>query len=79
MKVSLVSPYPDITNYGSRTLSAVLRGAGHDTTFICMPDFAGDGERARELGTLDKLDRFEARIEGMTGANGGAAAPSAAK
>ena len=46
MKVSLVSPYPDITNYGLRTLSAVLREAGHDTTFICMPDFAGDGESA---------------------------------
>ena len=46
MKVSLVSPYPDIANYGLRTLSAVLREAGHDTTFICMPDFAGDGESA---------------------------------
>ena len=46
MKVSLVSPYPDITNYGLRTLSAVLREADHETTFICMPDFAGDGESA---------------------------------
>ncbi|MCB9746611.1 MAG: B12-binding domain-containing radical SAM protein [Alphaproteobacteria bacterium] len=44
MKVALVSPYPDITNYGLRTLSAVLRAAGHETRFICMPDFAGDGE-----------------------------------
>ncbi|MFT4978715.1 MAG: anaerobic magnesium-protoporphyrin IX monomethyl ester cyclase, partial [Myxococcota bacterium] len=44
MKVSLVSPYPDITNYGLRTLSAVLREAGHETQVICMPDFAGDGE-----------------------------------
>ncbi|MCB9759605.1 MAG: B12-binding domain-containing radical SAM protein [Alphaproteobacteria bacterium] len=44
MKVALVSPYPDITNYGLRTLSAVLRQAGHETRFICMPDFAGDGE-----------------------------------
>jgi len=46
LKVSLVSPYPDITNYGLRTLSAVLREADHETTFICMPDFAGDGESA---------------------------------
>lgn len=44
MKVSLVSPYPDITNYGLRTLSAVLREKGHQTQVICMPDFAGDGE-----------------------------------
>lgn len=44
MKVSLVSPYPDITNYGLRTLSSVLRKAGHQTQVFCMPDFAGDGE-----------------------------------
>jgi anaerobic magnesium-protoporphyrin IX monomethyl ester cyclase len=44
MKVSLVSPYPDITNYGLRTLSAVLREKGWKTQVICMPDFAGDGE-----------------------------------
>lgn len=44
MHVTLVSPYPDITNYGLRTLSAVLKKAGHQVRFICMPDFAGDGE-----------------------------------
>ena len=46
MKISFISPYPDITNYGLRTLSAVLREAGHETQVICMPDFAGDGESA---------------------------------
>lgn len=44
MKITLISPYPDITNYGLRTLSAVLREAGHETQLIFMPDFAGDGE-----------------------------------
>ena len=44
MKVTLISPYPDITNYGLRTLSSVLRLHGHETQVICMPDFAGDGE-----------------------------------
>lgn len=44
MKISLVSPYPDITNYGLRTLSSVLKDAGHQAQVICMPDFAGDGE-----------------------------------
>ena len=46
MKISLISPYPDITNYGLRTISGVLRDAGHETHMICMPDFAGDGESA---------------------------------
>ncbi len=44
MKVSLISPYPDITNYGLRSISAHLRANGHRTQVICMPDFAGDGE-----------------------------------
>ncbi|HJN73944.1 MAG TPA: radical SAM protein [Myxococcota bacterium] len=44
MKIALVSPYPDITNYGMRTLSSVLKQDGHEVRFICMPDFAGDGE-----------------------------------
>ena len=44
MKITLMSPYPDIANYGLRVLSAVLREAGHETQMIYMPDFAGDGE-----------------------------------
>ena len=43
MKVTLISPYPDITNYGLRTLSGVLKAAGHETQMVFMPDFAGDG------------------------------------
>ena len=59
MKISLVSPYPDITNYGLRTLSAVLREAGHETQVICMPDFAGDGESAH---TKMSEDRYSADV-----------------
>ncbi len=44
MKVSLISPYPDITNYGLRSISAVLRAKGHRTQMLFLPDFAGDGE-----------------------------------
>ncbi len=44
MKVAIVSPYPDITNYGPRTLSAILKQHGHPTKMLHMPDFAGDGE-----------------------------------
>jgi hypothetical protein len=32
-------------------------------------------ERAKALGTLSGLNTFEARLEGMTGANAGASAP----
>lgn len=44
LKIALVSPYPDITNYGLRTLSAVLKQHGWRTKVLCLPDFAGDGE-----------------------------------
>ncbi len=43
MKVALVSPYPDITNYGLRSISAWLRAHGHETQVICMPDRIGEG------------------------------------
>jgi len=43
MKVSLISPYPDITNYGLRSISAWLRAHGHQTQVICMPDRIGEG------------------------------------
>jgi hypothetical protein len=32
-------------------------------------------ERAKALGTMDGWKNFEARLEGMTGANAGASAP----
>lgn len=71
MKISLVSPYPDITNYGLRTLSSVLRKAGHQTQVICMPDFAGDGESvhvrmSEERYTPEVIDQM---IEVMRGAD----------
>jgi len=46
MKITLISPYPDVTNYGIRTLSSVLKANGHQSQMIFMPDFAGDGEYA---------------------------------
>ena len=42
MKVSLISPYPDITSFGVRTLSAYLREHGHSTQLIFLPDPFGD-------------------------------------
>jgi radical SAM superfamily enzyme YgiQ (UPF0313 family) len=43
MKVALISPYPDITNYGLRSISSWLRTHGHATQLICMPDRVGEG------------------------------------
>ncbi|MDY6855572.1 MAG: radical SAM protein [Thermodesulfobacteriota bacterium] len=42
MKVSLISPYPDITAFGLRTISAYLKKNGHETQMIFLPDPYGD-------------------------------------
>lgn len=42
MKVSLISPYPDITAFGLRTISACLRKAGHQTRMFFLPDPRGN-------------------------------------
>lgn len=44
MKIALLSPYPDVTNFGLRTLSGVLREAGHATSMLFLPDLAGEGQ-----------------------------------
>jgi len=54
VKVTLISPYPDVTNYGIRTLSGMLKQHGHQTQMIFMPDFAGDGEYAHVERTEDR-------------------------
>ena len=42
MKVTLISPYPNITAFGMRTLSGYLRENGHQTSLIFLPDPFGD-------------------------------------
>lgn len=42
MKVTLISPYPDVTAIGVRILSAALRQAGHETRIIMLRDPFGD-------------------------------------
>jgi anaerobic magnesium-protoporphyrin IX monomethyl ester cyclase len=42
MKITLISPYPDITCFGIRTLSAQLKKHGHQTQLIFLPDPFGD-------------------------------------
>lgn len=42
MKLTLISPYPDITAFGIRTMSAYLKKNGHKTQMIFLPDAYGD-------------------------------------
>lgn len=42
MKVTLISPYPDVTAIGVRILSACLRQAGHTTQLVMLRDPFGD-------------------------------------
>ncbi|MDQ1336020.1 MAG: anaerobic magnesium-protoporphyrin monomethyl ester cyclase [Thermodesulfobacteriota bacterium] len=42
MQITLISPYPDITNFGLRTISAYLKASGHTTRLIFLPDPYGD-------------------------------------
>lgn len=42
MKITLISPYPDITCFGIRTLSAQLKRHGHKSQLIFLPDPFGD-------------------------------------
>lgn len=42
MKITLISPYPDITAFGIRTISAYLKRYGYKTQLIFIPDPYGD-------------------------------------
>jgi radical SAM superfamily enzyme YgiQ (UPF0313 family) len=42
MKVTLISPYPDITAFGLRTISAHIKAHGVSTRLIFVPDPFGD-------------------------------------
>ena len=59
MKITLISPYPDITAFGMRTLSAVLKEKGHQTQLIFLPDPYGDdiveNVSRYQTKTLDKV------------------------
>lgn len=59
MKVTLISPYPDITAFGIRTISSHLKKHGHKTQIIFLPDPYGDnlmhGRQRYEDSILDEL------------------------
>lgn len=53
MKITLISPYSDITAYGLRCLSAHLKSLGHQVVMIFLPDYREEVEDRR-----DADDRF---------------------
>jgi radical SAM superfamily enzyme YgiQ (UPF0313 family) len=57
--VTLISPYPDITSFGLRTISAHLRRHGHRTRLVFLPDPFGDdlqyGVKRYDDAVLDQL------------------------
>jgi anaerobic magnesium-protoporphyrin IX monomethyl ester cyclase len=55
MKITLISPYTDITNFGLRTLSSVLRKSGYKTQMIFLPDPFGDDR-------LQGHDRYNKKV-----------------
>ncbi|MBA4358462.1 MAG: B12-binding domain-containing radical SAM protein, partial [Desulfovibrio sp.] len=55
MLAVLISPYPDITSYGLRTISAWLKQEGHATRLIFLPDPFGDDLQAG-------VDRYPAAV-----------------
>jgi radical SAM superfamily enzyme YgiQ (UPF0313 family) len=59
MHITLISPYPDITAFGMRTISAYLRRNGHRTRLVFLPDPFGDelqyGVKRYEDSVLDQL------------------------
>ena len=72
MKIALISPYPDITSFGLRTISAYLKRNGHKTRMIFIPDPLGDnllyGVKRYDEHILDEVVSLckDADLIGMT-------------
>ncbi|MBN2055746.1 B12-binding domain-containing radical SAM protein, partial [bacterium] len=66
MKVTLVSPYSDITSLGVRFLSAVLKRAGHTPQIIFLPHRPAE-TLTDETSQIYERDRLEAIAEACAG------------
>lgn len=55
MKITLISPYPDITAFGMRTMSSYLKKHGHRTQLLFLPDHYVDEP-------LQNMQRYEDQI-----------------
>ncbi len=48
MKITLISPYSDITAYGLRCLSASLKSQGHQVNLLFLPDYREEVDDLRD-------------------------------
>ena len=72
MSVVLISPYPDLTAFGPRTLCACLRRAGIETRMVFLPDPTPEvgqaGPERYSPAVLAELDALcaDARLVGIS-------------
>lgn len=57
MKITLISPYPDLQAYGLRTISASLKRAGHDVNLLFLPKQFTERYESNTLDELVKLSK----------------------
>ena len=57
MKITLVSPYPDLKAFGLRTLSSCLKKKGHDVQSIFLPKRFKDRYEEKDLNGLVELSK----------------------
>lgn len=57
MKITLISPYPDLKVFGLRTLSACLKKEGHDVQLVFMPKRFSEKYKEPELNELVEISK----------------------
>jgi len=55
MKITLISPYPDLKVFGLRTLSACLKREGHDVQLIFLPKLFSEKYEEKSLSRLVEI------------------------
>ncbi|MHC4216438.1 MAG: cobalamin-dependent protein, partial [Planctomycetota bacterium] len=55
MKITLISPYATISAFGLRSISACLKGEGHDVKLIFLPKKSATGYEEETLNELTPL------------------------
>lgn len=67
-RVTLISPFPNLTAFGLRTISAHLKAHGHQVDLVFLPDIAGEDRNGRADarypdGVHDDLAEISARSD----------------
>jgi len=57
MKITLISPYPDLQAFGIRTISACLKQEGHDVQLLFLPKHFTERYKTKTLNEIVKLSK----------------------